>query len=530
MALADQDQNMGMREHWKALLIVCLVSLSSFQYGLDFGIIGGLQAMVGFLQVFGEEAPETSLGWNINAERQQLISSLMILGAFISSSTAGFTAKYFGRKMSLWIACVGVFISTAVMQTTTQIGGLYAGRLIIGLSNGLLMTHAQLYIQECSPGLYRGFGISIFTYWVSVGSLVGTVIDNFAAKIHNKHAYIIPLGIVHVIPFVLTIGLFFIPESPRWLATKGRMDAAERALRRLRPAGWSVADELDEMKTTLAAEARLQSSIGYRTLFENPIDRRRTILSVLGLTTQAASGAMFVISYGTYFFEMANVGNAFENSCILTGTGVAALLFNALIITKYGRRRVMMLSGFTVCGLSQLIMAIVYTVEPGTQKTGKVIVGLSVIYIVAYNALISTYAWLSGGELASQRLRSHTFGLATALGFLGAWLTTFTAPYFINPMKLGWGPKYGYIWTGSCILAGAWIWLYLPEVKGRTLEQIDEMFEARVPARKFRKYQCTGQHVTLDEKPQVDHVESQSSHGDGSEPKTSTVNVTGTAI
>ncbi|KAJ8110487.1 hypothetical protein ONZ43_g5857 [Nemania bipapillata] len=476
---SKQGQNMGMREHWKALLIVCLVSLSSFQYGLDFGIIGGLQAMIGFLQVFGQKAPDTPLGWNINAERQQLISSLMILGAFISSSTAGLTAKYFGRKMSLWIACVGVFVSTAVMQATTQIGGLYAGRLIIGLSNGLLMTHAQLYIQECSPSRYRGFGISIFTYWVSV---------------------------------------------------EGRMEEAEKALRRLRPAGWSVADELNEMKTTLAAEARLQSSVGYRTLFRNPIDRRRTILSVLGLTTQAASGAMFVISYGTYFFEMANVGNAFENSCILTGTGVAALLFNALIITKYGRRRVMMMTGFVVCGLSQLIMAIVYTVEPGTQKTGKVIVGLSVIYIVAYNAFISTYAWLSGGELASQRLRSHTFGLATALGFFGAWLTTFTAPYFINPLKLGWGPKYGYIWTGSCVIAGTWIWLYLPEVKGRTLEQIDEMFEARVSARKFRKYQCTGHHIALDEKPQTDHVESQSSHGDGSEPKNSTTIVSGAEV
>lgn len=236
---------------------------------------------------------------------------------------------------------------------------------------------------------------------------------------------------------------------------------------------------------------------------------------------------------------MANVGNPFENSCILTGTGVAALMINALIITRYGRRRVMLMSGFVVCGLSQLIMAVVYTVEPGTEKTGKAIVGLSVVYIVAYNALISTYAWLSGGELASQRLRSHTFGLATAVGFLGAWLTTFTAPYFINPLELGWGPRYGFIWTGSCIVAGVWVWMYLPEVKDRTLEQIDEMvsfldliydkriglslfdqqFEARVPARKFRKYQCTGHHVTLDEKPQADHVEGSSSHGGSSEPR-----------
>lgn len=71
----------------------------------------------------------------------------MTLGAFIASSSAGFTALYFGRKMTLYIACAGIFLSTAVMQATTNIAGLYAGRLIIGLANGLLMTHSQLYIQ-----------------------------------------------------------------------------------------------------------------------------------------------------------------------------------------------------------------------------------------------------------------------------------------------------------------------------------------------------------------------------------------------
>lgn len=94
--------------------------------------------------MFGEH-DET--GWNISTERQQLISSLMILGAFIASFSAGFTSRYFGRKLSLWIACVGVVIATVIMQVTTSIGALYAGRLIIGVANGLLMTHCQLYIQ-----------------------------------------------------------------------------------------------------------------------------------------------------------------------------------------------------------------------------------------------------------------------------------------------------------------------------------------------------------------------------------------------
>lgn len=98
---------------------------------------------------------------------------------------------------------------------------------------------------------------------------------------------------------------------------------------------------------------------------------------------------------------MAHVGNAFENSCILSGVGVFALLANSFIITRYGRRRLLMITGLAICGITQLIMAVVYTVEPGTQKSGKVLVGMSVVYIVAYNGMISPYAWVSGGELPS---------------------------------------------------------------------------------------------------------------------------------
>lgn len=122
------------------------------------------------------------------------------------------------------------------------------------------------------------------------------MVDNFASKIPSKNAYIIPLGMVHIVPGLLAIGLFFVPESPRWLATNGQFEKAERSLQWLRPKAWSVAAEMDEMKAALAAEQQLlQSKVGYAELFRNPIDRRRTVVSVLALTTQAASGAMFVI-------------------------------------------------------------------------------------------------------------------------------------------------------------------------------------------------------------------------------------------
>lgn len=101
------------------------------------------------LQVFGYRDPETPVGWNIQPERQQLISSLMTLGAFITSFFAGPIARFMGRKATLWVACVGCWVADVIMMTTTNIAGLYAGRLLIGLANGLLMTFAQLYIHVC---------------------------------------------------------------------------------------------------------------------------------------------------------------------------------------------------------------------------------------------------------------------------------------------------------------------------------------------------------------------------------------------
>lgn len=234
-------------------------------------------------------------------------------------------------------------------------------------------------------------------------------------------------------------------------------------------------------------------------MFRNPVDRRRTICAVAAVNTQAASGAMYMIAYGTYFFQMAGVGEPFTMSIVLVCVGVIAVIINTLVITRYGYRRVFLMAGLVLCGAVQLILAAVYDARPTAPSTLKLLVGLSVVYILAYNGMISSYAWVSGGELPSQRLRSYTFGLAASTGFFGAWLATFTAPYFINPDSLNWGPRYGYIWAPSCFLAAIWVFFFLPEAKGRSLEEIDEMFMNHVPARKFRTYECTGQ-AALDSK------------------------------
>jgi hypothetical protein len=189
---------------------------------------------------------------------------------------------------------------------------------------------------------------------------------------------------------------------------------------------------------------------------------------------------------------MAHVSDPFAMSNVLSATAILAFVANSLIVVRFGNRRVLLMTGLLICGILQLIIATVFHQYPNAKSTGKVTVGLTAIYMFSYNGMISTYAWLCGGELPTQRLRSHTFGLAAAVGFAGAWLITFTAPYFINPAALNWGPRYGFIWTPSCAIAATWVFFFLPEVKNRTLEEIDEMFAMKVPARRFGGYVTRG--------------------------------------
>lgn len=151
------------------------------------------------------------MGWNITPGRQQLISSLMTLGAVIASAAAGTIAWKLGRKSCLWLACLTCTVGNVIMMATTSIGALYFGRLCLGIGNGLFMTFSQLYIQEVSPAKYRGLCLAAFQSWVSVGSLIGTIVDNFTAPLAGRTCYLIPLGLIYIIPLILAVGLFFIP-------------------------------------------------------------------------------------------------------------------------------------------------------------------------------------------------------------------------------------------------------------------------------------------------------------------------------
>ncbi len=165
---------------------------------------------------------------------QQLITSLLTLGAFISSLVAGVFGAFFGRKTCLWFACILNFAGLSIQIATTDKGVVYLGRLVLGFSNGFLVTFSNIYTSEVAPAHLRGVMVALFAYWVNIGSILGTIVDNYTKDRLDKGSYQIPIGCLYLVPLLLGIGLLFVPETPRWLLHHNHESEARKSLETLR--------------------------------------------------------------------------------------------------------------------------------------------------------------------------------------------------------------------------------------------------------------------------------------------------------
>ncbi|KAJ9647665.1 hypothetical protein H2204_000295 [Knufia peltigerae] len=477
----SKERSTPLKDNWKCVLICLAVSLANCQYGFDTASVGGFQSMVGFLQIFGYRNPESEIGWSISTQVQQLMTSFINVGTIIGVFVTAPFAKYFGRRMGIWVASGINFIAAGIQVGTTSLAGLYAGRILIGLANGYFITFANVYVAEVAPAHLRGLLVSFFGVWVNIGSVLGAVADNYSKEHLDKLCYQIPLASLFAVPGLLSIFMFFVPESPRWLLVHNKPEQAKRALERLRGNSLQpefLEEEYLEMARGIEEEKELASSSSVFDIFKGT-DLRRTIICFGTILSHAGAGLWLIIGYGTFFFQIAGIDKPFQASIISTCGSFAGVLVGLYFTTKVIGRRTSMLFGSAMASLCMLVIGIAYTTGGTSHPAGTAIVAFMVLYGFFYNGFSGTLSWPVATEVVSSRLRVLTIGL-----------TSYTAPYFINPAQLNWGAKYAYVWAGSNACVFIFFWFMLPEMKDRSLEELDELFQNRVPVSKFKSYQC----------------------------------------
>lgn len=413
----------------------------------------------------------------------------MSVGGVISAVAMYLLGSHSSRRMGLWIACGLAIVAVSVQIGSTTLAALYTGRLILGLSNGLFAPYSILYIVEISPSHLRA-SISGGVMWqISIGALMGILVDYKTNHYTGRLAYQIPLAVMYIVPVLLAIVLVFLPDSPRYYISEGKDEAAAVAIRKTRGISDEnrIRAELHDIRTAWQQEQQLSQGVRAREMFRGA-DLRRTMINFGANTAHTASGINFVSAFSVYLYLMIGVANPFVTAMIQLAVMFVGCVFSFPAM-RFLNRRPLLIICTIISAVFMFALAITYDKGPTrSNATKNGVVALSILYTFSYGVGQGPSLWAIAGEIPSQRLRTNTAGMGAGIQFFFAWLCQFFTPYFINPDQLNWGAKYGYIWGGSNIVLALWVYFFVPETKGRTLEQLDELFEKRVPTLGFAAY------------------------------------------
>jgi hypothetical protein len=354
------------------------------------------------------------------------------------------------------------------------------------------------YCAEIAPSALRGLLAGSITFVVALGNLWGSGMSRAYVYETSARGWLIPCA-MQLIPAVIILGLIgFTPESPRWLLLKGNKDLALRNLEKLRNRdevdNGYVAAEIDAISEAIAAGyPQGQTSNSWWKIFSDPTNygRRAWIVASLFIFQQT-NGNQFVNSYGPTFYKQSGYGGAsFTYATVGQAMTIVGSLFG-ILVTDYTGRRPLMIWGGLMCGVLLSIGAALGSHDPPNQAEKRTVIATFLLLGIFTKISASNNAFLIGAEIGGVKMRKKTMAFGTANDVLAAFLVTFVTPYLLANPGPNLGPKIGWIFAAAGYLSGLFGFFFTPELKGRSLEEVDQMFEAGLHAWQFKDFQTTG--------------------------------------
>ncbi|KAK4949970.1 hypothetical protein LTR10_011812 [Elasticomyces elasticus] len=439
-----------------------------------------------FITSYGGGLDPATGAYALSARLQSIMVSIINVGEFIGAVSSFLVGDHLGRKGSFLIAMACVVVGTILQLAHVSLGELLVGRLILGYAVGLISCVVPLYIADCAPPHLRGALVSMYQFCVGQGLLLGVIVDNGTHNRTDSGSYRIPMAVQLIFPLIVVPGLLtFVPESPRWLLSKFKGDKARSALARLhgnRPE--IIEGEVAIIKGSIEAdEATGRSS--WREIFRWGPEGRKAYLGMALQALQQATGINFITGYGIVFFFQIGFKTAFLIQIGLYLIANPALWISQYLTDKLGRRTVIMISGVLTAAVLFVVGGCGLATDKG-RSIEKLIVAMVYLFLVFFNLGWGPTVWVVTSEISTGKNRNKLMALSTGTNWLFNWLVSFTFPYLFDTTAANLGPKIGFLYGSLTLAATAWVYWFLPETAGRTLEEIHYMFEQGVPAREFK--------------------------------------------
>ncbi|KAI0275470.1 general substrate transporter [Gloeopeniophorella convolvens] len=474
----------------RAILFAIFVAFG-FLFGYDTGVISGCLIMPDFVRRFGQV--DSNGQHFLSSSRQSIITSLLSAGTFIGSLAQALTADRYGRKGSIFIwstiFTIGVIIQTA---TDTSLVQLTVGRFIAGLGVGSMSAIVPLYNGETAPKSIRGVILVMYQLQIIMGIFLSYIIDLGTHSIKSSASWRIPTGLQILWGLTLMSSILFLPESPRHLLYTDREEQARRVVADLNSVPLDhelVGDVISELKYGIAVENEGGHASWLECFSTRNMLWKRTINGMMLQMLQQFNGENFYYYYGDTFFLSAGTQlSPYVIQVILGAVSLVGTVPALYLIETWGRRR-SLLTGAVLQAICAVIAAFVghFLLAPsGTPQSeltsrnktgGDVLITFAVLQVFAFSMFWGPTPWVYLGESFPLRVRPR----GIALGSASNWLWNFLISFFSPRISARIGPLILLIFFGMLLVAVAYVYLFIPETKGLSLEEVDELYRSGVP-------------------------------------------------
>lgn len=444
-------------------LSAILAAIAGLLFGMDIGVISGALPLI-------------QAEFHISTVEEQWIVGSMMGGAAVGALVAGFISKTLGRKLALLIAAALFVVGTLLATLAPSVNVLIYARILLGLAVGVASFTAPLYLSEIAPERIRGTTISFYQLMVTIG-ILAAFISGLMFSYINSWRWM--FGVLCIPSTILFLGVLIVPNSPRWLASRNRMDEAESILQSLRSTSAEVDHELAEIREAVANE---QQRRPWQLLKKNGNFRRSVALGIVLQVVQQFTGMNVMMYYAPRIFELSGFHDSAAQlwSTVLVGVVNVLATFIAIGFVDRLGRKPMLYAGFFIMALGMAVVSGVLAIGPTTTFLQYSAMVALLVFIAGFAMSAGPLIWTLCSEI--QPLAGRDFGISCST--VANWLANMVIGSFFLSMlgALGGVATFALLAVVNLLFIVFTV-VWVPETKGVSLEHIERNLLSGKPLR-----------------------------------------------